>query len=130
MTIPDSMGSLTLPRERTSDHSLIYTDSPAVPVAFDVGRSFVVGSSSLSCRWRYRRASGTRCSSATLHSTRHISGSAGTDTDPTEFLDPVYMQRYETTRYVLGLRGSGSLFGNLRVLAQYCEWQVLSDIQP
>ena len=44
-----------------------------------------------------------------------LSGSSGTDTDPTEFLDPAYMQRYETVRYVLGFSGHGYLPANLRV---------------
>ena len=45
-----------------------------------------------------------------------ISGRAETQTDPAEFLDLGYMQRYETARFVLGLGGHGSQFGNLRVL--------------
>ena len=45
-----------------------------------------------------------------------ITGSAEAVTDPLEFLDLAYMQRYETARYVLGLDGHGSQFGNLRVL--------------
>ena len=45
-----------------------------------------------------------------------ISGRAETQTDPAEFLDLGYMQRYETARFVLGLDGHGSQFGNLRVL--------------
>ena len=44
-----------------------------------------------------------------------LSGSSGTDTDPTEFLDPAYMQRYETVRYVLGFSGHGYLPANLRM---------------
>ena len=44
-----------------------------------------------------------------------LSGSTGTDTDPMEFLDPAYMQRYETVRYVLGFNGHGYLPGNLRM---------------
>ena len=45
-----------------------------------------------------------------------ISGNALTNTDPAEFLDPAYLQRFEIARYVLGLKGSGFVYGNLRVL--------------
>ena len=45
-----------------------------------------------------------------------ISGNALTDTDPAEFLDLAYLQRFEVARYVLGLKGSGFVYGNLRVL--------------
>ena len=45
-----------------------------------------------------------------------ISGNALTNTDPADFLDPAYLQRFEIARYVLGLKGSGFVYGNLRVL--------------
>ena len=99
--------------DRTSDHSLIYTDGQPLefePEAFR--RRFelaLVQSEIPESEWEplFERYAAFNAA---------LSGSAATDTDPMEFLDPGYMQRYETVRYVLGLTGHGSLFGNLRVL--------------
>ena len=98
--------------ERTSDHSLIYTDRLPLewePEAFR--RRFELALAQMEIpesEWAplFERYAAFNAA---------LSGSAATDTDPTEFLDPGYMQRYETARYVLGLSGHGSLFGNLRV---------------
>ena len=110
---PESMVSDS-PEGRTSDHSLIYTDvQPFGPFnRAEFRRRFELALVQMEIpesEWDplFERYAAFNAA---------ISGSAGTDTDPTEFLDPAYMQRYETARYVLGMRGSGSLFGNLRVL--------------
>ena len=98
--------------ERTSDHSLIYTEGLPLewePEAFR--RRFELALAQMEIpesEWEplFERYAAFNAA---------LSGSAATDTDPMEFLDPGYMQRYETARYVLGLSGHGSLFGNLRV---------------
>ena len=99
--------------DRTSDHSLIYTDGQ--PLEFEpetFRRRFelaLVQREIPESEWEplFERYAAFNAA---------LSGSAATDTDPMDFLDPGYMQRYETARYVLGLNGHGSLFGNLRVL--------------
>ena len=98
---------------RTSDHSLIYTDG--LPLEFEpeaFRRRFKLALAQMEIpesEWEplFERYAAFNAA---------LSGSAATDTDPTEFLDPDYMQRYETARYVLGLSGHGSGFGNLRVV--------------
>ena len=97
---------------RTSDHSLIYTEGLPLewePEAFRRRFEFALAQMEIpESEWEplFERYAAFNAA---------LSGSAATDTDPTEFLDPGYMQRYETARYVLGLGGHGSLFGNLRV---------------
>ena len=113
--------------ERTSDHSLIYTDSLPLewePEAFR--RRFELALAQMEIpesEWEplFERYAAFNAA---------LSGSAATDTDPTEFLDRGYMQRYETARYVLGLGGHGSLFGNLRVALNTANGKVLSGVQP
>ena len=99
--------------DRTSDHALIYADgqprqfeSAAFRRRFELA---LVQSEIPESEWEplFERYAAFNAA---------LSGSAGMDTDPSEFLDPGYMQRYETVRYILGLNGHGSLFGNLRVL--------------
>ena len=105
-------GTPDVPDDRTSDHSLIYTDG--LPLEFEpeaFRRRFELALAQMEVpesEWEplFERYAAFNAA---------LSGSAATDTDPTEFLDPGYMQRYETARYVLGLSGHGSLFGNLRV---------------
>ena len=104
---------LAIPDNEPTDHSLIYTDGQALqfePAAFR--RRFELALAQmeiLESDWEplFERYASFNAA---------LSGSAGSDTDPTEFLDPGYMQRYETARYVLGMNGHGSIFGNLRVL--------------
>ena len=99
--------------DRISDHSLIYAD--AHPEQFEPAtfrRRFELALAQMEIpesEWEplFERYAAFNAA---------LSGSAATDTDPTEFLDPDYMQRYESERYVLGLNGHGSMFGNLRVL--------------
>ncbi len=98
---------------RTSDHSLIYAD--AQPRQFEAAafrRRFELALSQMEIPESELEPLFERYTAFNAA----LSGSAAPDTDPTDFLDPEYMQRYETVRYVLGLTGHGALFGNLRVL--------------
>ena len=105
-------GTPDVPDDRKSDQSLIYTDGVPLewePEAFR--RRFELALAQMEIpesEWEplFERYAAFNAA---------LSGSAVTDTDPTEFMDPGYMQRYETARYVMGLNGHGSLFGNLRV---------------
>ena len=105
-------GTPDVPEDRKSDQSLIYTDGEPLewePEAFR--RRFELALAQMEIPESEREPLFERYAAFNAA----LSGSATTDTDPTEFLDPGYMQRYETARYVLGLSGHGSLFGNLRV---------------
>ena len=104
---------LAIPDNEPTDHSLIYTDGQPLqfePAAFR--RRFELALAQMEIPESDWEPLFERYASFNAA----LSGSAGTDTDPTEFLDPGYMQRYETARYVLGMNGHGSIFGNLRVL--------------
>ena len=102
-----------IPIGRTSDHSLIY--SGVWPRQFEpepLQRRFELALAQMEIpesEWEplFERYAAFNAA---------LSDSAGTVTGPSEFLDPGYMQRYETARYVLGLSGHGYEFGNLRVL--------------
>ena len=104
---------LAIPDNEPTDHSLIYTDGQPLqfePAAFR--RRFELALAQMEIpesEWEPLFERYVSFNAA-------LSGSAGSDADPTEFLDPGYMQRYETARYVLGMNGHGSIFGNLRVL--------------
>ena len=99
--------------DRTSDHALIYADGQPrqfEPAAFRRRFELALAQSEIpESEWEplFERYAAFNAA---------LNGSAGMDTDPTEFLDPGYLQRYETVRYILGLNGHGVLFGNMRVL--------------
>ena len=104
------------PESAYSDHAMIYTDPPPAPYQqFDP--AVFRGHFELALAQReipeheweplFQRYAAFNAA---------ISGRAETETDPSEFLDLGYMQRYETARHVLGLGGHGFLYGNLRVL--------------
>ena len=104
---------LAIPDNQPTDHSLIYTDGQPLqfePAAFR--RRFELALAQMEIPESDREPLFERYAAFNAA----LSGSAVTDTDPTEFLDPGYMQRYETARYVLGMNGHGSIFGNLRVM--------------
>ena len=104
------------PESVYSDHAMIYTDPPSAPYQqFDP--AVFRGHFELALAQReipeheweplFQRYAAFNAA---------ISGRAETETDPSEFLDLGYMQRHETARHVLGLRGHGYVHGNLRVL--------------
>ena len=104
---------LAIPDNESTDHSLIYTDGQPLqfePAAFR--RRFELALAQMEIPESDREPLFKRY----VAFNAALSGSAGSDADPTELLDPGYMQRYETARYVLGMNGHGSIFGNLRVL--------------
>ncbi len=104
---------IAIPDNQPTDHSLIYTDGQPLqfePAAFRRRFELAVAQMEIpESDWEQLFERYAAFNAA-------LRGSAGSDADPTEFLDPGYMQRYETARYVLGMNGHGSIFGNLRVL--------------